>query len=99
APPALHPFPTRRSSDLLVLAAAGALAAATSLAAAEPQTPPVRAVDLKAPDGAVLKGTFFAAAAPGPGVILFHQSNRDRGSWAGRSEEHTSELQSLAYLV
>lgn len=76
-----------------VLAAAGAFAAATSLAAAAaapylaaaavPLAPPARAVDLKASDGAVLKGTFFPAAAPGPGAILFHQSNRDRGSWAG----------------
>src|SRR5256886_5925028 len=40
-----------------------------------------RVVDLKAPDGTVLKGTYFAAAKPGPGVLLFHQSNRTRKSW------------------
>src|SRR5256886_17522431 len=40
-----------------------------------------RVVDLKAPDGTVLKGTYFAAAKPGPGVLLFHQSNRTRESW------------------
>src|SRR5206468_6561824 len=47
------------------------------------QWPAPRAVDLTATDGAVLKATFFAAPAPGPGVILFEQSNRDRRSWAG----------------
>src|SRR6476619_792014 len=40
-----------------------------------------RDVDLKSGDGTVLKGTYFAAAKPGPGVLLFHQSNRTRKSW------------------
>jgi len=40
-----------------------------------------RVVDLRAPDGTVLKATYFAAARPGPGVLLFHQSNRTRRSW------------------
>jgi pimeloyl-ACP methyl ester carboxylesterase len=40
-----------------------------------------RVVDLKTSDGAILKGTYFAAAKPGPGVLLLHQSNRDRKSW------------------
>src|SRR5215471_3366479 len=40
-----------------------------------------RFVDLKTSDGTILKGTFFAAAKPGPGVLLFHQSNRTRKSW------------------
>src|SRR2546421_9547177 len=40
-----------------------------------------RVVDFKTPDGVVLKGTYFAAAKPGPGVLLFHQSNRTRTSW------------------
>ncbi len=42
-----------------------------------------RVVDLKTPDGTVLKGTYFAAAKPGPAVLLLHQSNRDRKSWEG----------------
>jgi pimeloyl-ACP methyl ester carboxylesterase len=42
-----------------------------------------RVVDLKTSDGAILKGTYFAAAKPGPGVLLLHQSNRDRKSWDG----------------
>jgi dienelactone hydrolase len=38
-------------------------------------------VDFKSGDGTSLKGTYFAAAKPGPGVLLFHQSNRTRKSW------------------
>ena len=41
-----------------------------------------RAVDLKSADGTRLKGSYFAAAKPGPGAILYHQSNRTRESWA-----------------
>jgi tetratricopeptide (TPR) repeat protein len=44
-------------------------------------TPAPRVVDLKASDGIVLKGTYFAAAKPGPGMLLFHQGNRTRTSW------------------
>jgi len=40
-----------------------------------------RVADFKSADGAILKGTYFAAAKPGPGVLLFHQSNRTRKSW------------------
>ncbi len=40
-----------------------------------------RVVDFKTADGTILKGTYFGAAKPGPGVLLFHQSNRTRKSW------------------
>ena len=40
-----------------------------------------RVVELKASDGTLLKGTYFAAAKPGPGVLLLHQVNRTRKSW------------------
>lgn len=40
-----------------------------------------RIIDLKATDGANLKATFFAAAKPGPGVLLLHQCNRQRKIW------------------
>src|SRR5258708_38179369 len=43
-------------------------------------TPAPRVVDLKASDGAILKGTYFAAAKPGPGALLFLQRNRPRTS-------------------
>ena len=46
------------------------------------QPPAARVIDLRAPDGTTLKATYFAAARPGPGVLLFHQSNRARGSWS-----------------
>jgi tetratricopeptide (TPR) repeat protein len=42
-----------------------------------------RIVELKAPDGTILKASYFAAAKPGPGVLLLHQSNRTRDSWDG----------------
>jgi tetratricopeptide (TPR) repeat protein len=45
------------------------------------QQPAARVIDLKASDGTLLKASYFAAAKPGPGVLLFHQSNRDRKSW------------------
>jgi tetratricopeptide (TPR) repeat protein len=46
------------------------------------QKPPApRTLDLKSADGTLLKTTYFAAANPGPGVLLFHQSNRTRKSW------------------
>lgn len=38
-------------------------------------------VELKSTDGTLLKATFFPSAKPGPGVLLFHQSNRTRTSW------------------
>jgi tetratricopeptide (TPR) repeat protein len=38
-------------------------------------------IDLKVSDGTPLKATYFAAAKPGPGVLLLHQVNRTRKSW------------------
>ena len=40
-----------------------------------------RFVDFKTADGTILKGTYYGAGKPGPGVLLFHQSNRTRKSW------------------
>ena len=45
------------------------------------RNPAPRIVDLKAVDGMRLKATYYSAAKPGPGVLLLHQSNRDRKSW------------------
>ena len=39
-------------------------------------------VTLKAADGTELKGTYYAAQKPGPGLLLLHQCNADRTSWA-----------------
>src|SRR5881398_493900 len=52
------------------------------IAFAERTKSDARDVDLKPVDGAILKGTYFAAAKPGPGALLFHQSNRTRKEWA-----------------
>src|SRR5258708_3367969 len=49
-------------------------------ARAEESKPP-RFVDLKAPDGTSLKGTYFSAGKTGPGVLLLHQCNRQRNVW------------------
>jgi tetratricopeptide (TPR) repeat protein len=43
--------------------------------------PSPRSVDVMSADGTSLKATFFGAGKPGPGVLLLHQSNRDRKSW------------------
>ena len=43
--------------------------------------PRPRTLAIKTSDGVTLEATYFAAAQPGPGVLLFHQSNRTRQSW------------------
>jgi dienelactone hydrolase len=60
-------------------------AAAASAPPEQPsQVPPAAlVVDLKASDGTVLKASYFAAAKPGPGVLLLHQINRTRKAWDG----------------
>jgi hypothetical protein len=45
------------------------------------QQPVGRVVELKARDGTILKGSYFAAFKPGLGVLLFRQSNQPRQSW------------------
>lgn len=51
------------------------------LSCAAQQAPGAKVIDLTAPDGANLKATYFAAAKPGPGVLLLHQCNRQRKVW------------------
>src|SRR5580704_19460967 len=62
----------------------GWLLLATPSAAMAQESRPLplpRVVELKTSDGTPLKASFFAAAKPGPGVLLLHQINRDRKSW------------------
>ena len=73
-------FLTRTALATLAILAAAAAAHATPRAAQEPNTA-VTPVTLKAPDGTQLQGTYFAAAKPGPAVMLFHQCNSERSSW------------------
>jgi dienelactone hydrolase len=52
-----------------------------------PQTPSPKDIDIAAPDGAKLRATFFAAAKPGPGVLLLHMCNTTRKSWEPVAKE------------
>ena len=70
----------QRSSTLSKLALVTVTLLAASALLAQ-QQPAARVVDLKASDGTILKASYFAAAKPGPGVLLLHQSNRTRKSW------------------
>jgi len=63
---------------ICVLLAALVFARATS---AESTKGASHVIDLKSADGTILKASYFASAKPGPGVLLFHQSNRTRKSW------------------
>jgi pimeloyl-ACP methyl ester carboxylesterase len=46
------------------------------------QSPPApREVSLSAADGVTLKATYYAAAQPGPAVLLLHMCNTTRRSW------------------
>src|SRR6266852_281193 len=48
--------------------------------------PAVRTVSLTAADGTTLKVSYFAAAKPGPGVLLLHQCNQQRKMWVSLAE-------------
>jgi dienelactone hydrolase len=45
------------------------------------EAPAPRDVDLSASDGIKLKATYYAAAKPGPGVLLLHMCNSNRKAW------------------
>ena len=62
-----------RSTLLVSLLLSAGFAAAQTLAPKD--------VDLVAPDGTKLRATSFAAAKPGPGVLLMHMCNTVRKSW------------------
>jgi dienelactone hydrolase len=44
-------------------------------------------VDIKAPDGIVLKGSYFSPGRPGPAILLLHQCNMDRHAWEGLAKD------------
>ena len=56
----------------------GALLALSTLTAAVAQTD----IDLEGADGAKLKATYTSPGRPGPAMLLIHQCNMDRSSWA-----------------
>lgn len=65
----------------LILAVLISAAAASATRAQQSRPPAPSTVNLKSDDGTLLKATYFPAAKFGPGVLLFHQSNRTRTSW------------------
>jgi pimeloyl-ACP methyl ester carboxylesterase len=65
----------------LILAVLISAASASVTRAQQSRLPTPSTVNLKSDDGTLLKATYFPAAKPGPGVLLFHQSNRTRTSW------------------
>src|SRR5205814_8884631 len=92
APRALHSFPTRRSSDLNLQ---GSIDASASSSASGPGLTRFA----EAPKT-------FRHAGEGPGLSTRRRRSRGTGARAvvdrdrvARSEEHTSELQSLRHLV
>lgn len=64
---------TRFAAALFLLATASAAPAQTT----------GKTVDVKAPDGLSLKGTYYAPGKPGPAMLLLHQCNMDRHAWDG----------------
>src|SRR5579864_1443512 len=44
-------------------------------------------VDIKAPDGTSLKGSYFSPGRPGPAILLLHQCNMDRHAWDGLAKD------------
>src|SRR5205823_14680406 len=87
-PPHLHSFPTRRSSDLHRREHRRLLRGTLrrDVRPCEPLRPRCASSGRQRPDALRTSGTWSPRRAPA-----------DRGQ--PRSEEHTSELQSLAYLV
>src|SRR5438874_12374042 len=65
---------------ILTLCLSSFITVAVSATGERPNSAP-RVVDLNSTDGAMLKASYFGAAKPGPGVLLYHQSNRRRESW------------------
>jgi Flp pilus assembly protein TadD len=66
---------------LCAMSAAGVSAAGGAVASSAVQVSPrspVQQVDLRTTDGTVLKASYYAAAHPGPGVLLLHQVNLER---------------------
>ena len=44
-------------------------------------------VDIKAPDGLNLRGSYFSPGKPGPAILLLHQCNMERHAWDGLAKD------------
>jgi pimeloyl-ACP methyl ester carboxylesterase len=61
---------------------AGLCGASIVMACARHHPPdPAHDVNITAPDGVVLKSSYFSPGKPGPGILLIHQCNMDRRAW------------------
>ncbi len=67
-----------------------AIAAALTFAVGWSAEAQKKDVDIKAPDGVNLKGTYFSAGRPGPAMLLLHQCNMDRHAWDGLAADLAS---------
>src|SRR5687767_15686238 len=65
-------------SMVILLVAAILFASASLNISAQVQA---RHVDIRTPDGTILKASYFSAGKPGPGVLLLHQCRLDRHAW------------------
>src|SRR5205823_13518867 len=93
-----HSFPTRRSSDLFTCPRRSEANAFPLPATAELFVPVV----VKANEPVGLGGLRISRASrriSAPSLIVWRRRTKVKVSRNSRSEEHTSELQSLAYLV
>src|SRR5205823_15129395 len=91
-----HSFPTRRSSDLKNGSVCSASIADRILATAW-STLSAQASIISSPNSPAAGGVNFAASSAATRFTSL--SSEPTTAWILRSEEHTSELQSLAYLV
>jgi dienelactone hydrolase len=70
-----------------LLGLAIALALGAGLGAQAQKTDAGTTVDIKAPDGVTLKGTYYSAGKTAPGILLMHQCNMDRHAWDGLASD------------
>ncbi len=71
-----------RSGRSSLLAVVLALTIAAACGKRHPPDP-AHDVDIPAPDGVVLKASYYSPGTLGPGVLLIHQCNMDRRAWDG----------------
>jgi dienelactone hydrolase len=64
-----------------------ALTLGAGLGAQAQKTTAGTTVDIKAPDGVTLKGTYYSAGKTAPGILLLHQCNMDRHAWDGLASD------------
>jgi len=67
-----------------------AIAAMFAFAAGLPAEVQTHDVDIQAPDGVNLRGTYFSSGQPGPAILLLHRCNMDRHAWDGLASDLAS---------